>query len=217
MPQRAPRVLGIDEFASHRGRTHRTLFVDFAAGQKVDLLSVRMPEPGPPDCATTPAPRATSRPLKAVHEPKSGILRRWDACRDWPSSSCGRVACSLAWPWSTPSRFRTFRALVSLGSARRVRIGRHAVGARKRLASLRPRAGRIPGRPGPPLPLRHRARARPHVLDRELMPGAKQRCAGYARKASPFRGPTCTWLRRPISRPRDRRGRHRPPPPGARA
>jgi hypothetical protein len=25
-----------------------------------------------------------------------GWLRRWDACRDWPCSSCGRAACSLA-------------------------------------------------------------------------------------------------------------------------
>ena len=60
MQQRAPRVLGVDEFASRRGRTHRTLFVDFEAGQEVDLLPDRTPEPAPPDRATTPAPRASS-------------------------------------------------------------------------------------------------------------------------------------------------------------
>lgn len=104
--------------------------------------------------------------LKAVHKPMLGTVRRWDACRDWPSSSCGRVACSLAWPWSTPSTFRTFRALVILGSAGRARIGRRAGGAVEPSPSLRPHEERITVRPGPAPSLRRRARARWHALDR---------------------------------------------------
>ncbi|WP_330248272.1 MULTISPECIES: hypothetical protein [unclassified Streptomyces] len=42
---RAPRVLGADKFASRRGRTYGTLFVGFEAGQEVDVLPDRTPEP----------------------------------------------------------------------------------------------------------------------------------------------------------------------------
>lgn len=42
---RAPRVLGVDEFASRRGRAYRTLFLGFEAGQEVDVLPDRTPEP----------------------------------------------------------------------------------------------------------------------------------------------------------------------------
>lgn len=112
-----------------RGRTYRTLFVDFEAGQDIDALPGRTSA----SCAAWrrdhPGAESIQWALKAVHKPMLGTLRRWDACRDWPSSSCGRVACSLAWPWSTPSTFRTFRALVILGSAGRTRSGRRAVGA----------------------------------------------------------------------------------------
>ncbi len=149
-----------------RGRTCRTLFVDSEAGQEVDA------PPGHTSafCAAWrrdhPGAESIQWVLKVVHKPMLGTVRRWDACRDWPSSSCGRVACSLAWPWSTPSTFRTFRALVILGSAGRVRTGRRAVGAVEPSSSLRPHEERITVRPGPSLSLRRRARARWHALDR---------------------------------------------------
>ncbi|MET8538809.1 hypothetical protein ABZV67_46055 [Streptomyces sp. NPDC005065] len=38
-------MLGIDELASRRGRTYKTLFVGFEAGQEVDVLPDRTPEP----------------------------------------------------------------------------------------------------------------------------------------------------------------------------
>lgn len=134
-----------------RGRTCRTLVVDFEAGQEVDAL----PGHTSASCAAWrrdhPVAESIQWVLKAVHKPMLGTLRRWDACRDWPSSSCGRVACSLAWPWSTPSAFRTFRALVILGSAGRARIGRRAVGAVEPSPSLRPTksASPVPDRPSP--------------------------------------------------------------------
>ncbi|KOG08233.1 hypothetical protein ADK34_39275 [Streptomyces viridochromogenes] len=44
VPQRAPRVLGVDEFAFRRGRAYGTILVDVEAGQVVDVLPDRTSE-----------------------------------------------------------------------------------------------------------------------------------------------------------------------------
>ncbi|MFD3760867.1 ISL3 family transposase [Streptomyces sp. NPDC058622] len=44
VPERAPRVLGVDEFAFRRGRTYGTILVDVEAGRVVDVLPDRTSE-----------------------------------------------------------------------------------------------------------------------------------------------------------------------------
>ncbi|MFI8086578.1 transposase [Kitasatospora sp. NPDC086009] len=44
VPERAPRVLGVDEFAFRRGRTYGTLLVDVETGRAVDVLPDRTSE-----------------------------------------------------------------------------------------------------------------------------------------------------------------------------
>ncbi|WP_416983321.1 transposase [Streptomyces sp. T028] len=41
MPDRAPRVLGVDEFAFRKGCTYGTVLVDVEAGRVVDVLPDR--------------------------------------------------------------------------------------------------------------------------------------------------------------------------------
>ncbi|MFI9830792.1 transposase [Streptomyces sp. NPDC051913] len=60
VPDRAPRVLGVDEFAFRKGCTYGTVLVDVEAGRVVDVLPDRTSEtsrPGPP---SIPAPRSSA-------------------------------------------------------------------------------------------------------------------------------------------------------------
>ncbi|MFD3469348.1 transposase [Streptomyces sp. NPDC058682] len=43
-PERSPRVLGVDEFASREGHTYGTILVDMEAGRVVDVLPDRTSE-----------------------------------------------------------------------------------------------------------------------------------------------------------------------------
>lgn len=74
-PERAPRVLGVDEFAFRRGRRYGTILVDVETGRVVDVLPGRISEtfaawltshPGAEMAAAT-APAPTPRPSRKPH------------------------------------------------------------------------------------------------------------------------------------------------------
>ncbi|NUP24776.1 MAG: hypothetical protein HOZ81_53730 [Streptomyces sp.] len=44
VPERAPRVLGVDEFAFRKGCTYGTVLVDVETGRVVNVLPDRTPE-----------------------------------------------------------------------------------------------------------------------------------------------------------------------------
>ncbi|MFE6834791.1 transposase family protein [Streptomyces sp. NPDC057705] len=60
VPTRAPRILGIDEFAFRKGRTYGTVLVDVESSRPVDVLPDERPAQSPPGSMSTPAPRSSA-------------------------------------------------------------------------------------------------------------------------------------------------------------
>ncbi|WP_405771208.1 ISL3 family transposase [Actinacidiphila glaucinigra] len=92
VPDRAPRVLGVDEFAFRKGCTYGTVLVDVEAGQVVDVLPDRTSETFAawltehPGAEIIYRDRATAY-TKAVREAAPHALEvadRWTCCRTCP-------------------------------------------------------------------------------------------------------------------------------------
>lgn len=60
VPERAPRVLGVDEFAFRKGWRYGTVLVDIEAARVVDVLPDRDGPPSPPGCTNIPARRSSA-------------------------------------------------------------------------------------------------------------------------------------------------------------